>query len=299
MLTNLLDRFLDYLKAVKGSSPYTIKNYGSDIGQFIEYCQRLGADRMDAITRPFLHSYMAWLDAEGYAKTSIARRVAGLRSFGDFLIEEGVVPANPFHAINAPKLPKRLPAYLTASEVEALLSISDTSAVLGCRNQAILEVLYAAGLRVGELVSLDLRNVDLEAGLIRVIGKGDKERVVIMGQHAIVAVRDYLQNARPALMGEHTTALWLNHRGGRLSARGVAMLVSDLAKEAGVKTHVSPHVLRHSFATHMLDGGADLRVVQELLGHASLATTQIYTHVSRARARQVYEQAHPRANLVA
>jgi len=251
---------------------------------------------LERVDRSLLRNYLAELDAAGYVKASIARRVAELRSFGDFLVREGVLERNPFRMVSAPRIPKRLPRYLTVAEVEALLAVPDTSTPLGLRDRAIIDVLYAAGLRVSELVGLDVVDVDLVQAQVRVMGKGGKERIGLLGRPAVRAVRVYLEAGRPALLSQRpTNALWLNHRGGRLTARGVALVLSKAGKQAGIRISVSPHVLRHSFATHLLDGGADLRVVQELLGHANLATTQIYTHVSQSRAREVYMRAHPRA----
>jgi integrase/recombinase XerC len=295
-MDQLLRRFLDYLETGRNASPYTIKNYGNDIGQFLDYCRSQGVGRLEQVDRPLLRRYLAELDAIGYVKASIARRVAELRSFGDFLVRERVLERNIFHTVSAPRVPKRLPRYLTVAEVEALLAVPDTSTPRGLRDCAIVEVLYGAGLRVGELVALDVGSVDLAQGQVRVTGKGSKERIGLLGGSAVRAVRAYLEAGRPALLGRQpTSALWLNHRGGRLTVRGVALILSEAGKQAGIRARVSPHVLRHSFATHLLDGGADLRVVQELLGHANLVTTQIYTHVSQSRAREVYMRAHPRA----
>ncbi len=225
--------------------------------------------------------------------------MAELRSFGDFLVREGVLKRNTFRLISAPRAPKRLPQYLTVAEVEALLAAPDVSTPLGLRDRAIIEVLYAAGLRVSELVDLDVADVDLIQGQVRVRGKGGKERVALLGRAAVQATRVYIREGRAALLGKQpTNALWLNHRGGRLTTRGVALMLNKTGKQAGVRIPVSPHMLRHTFATHLLDGGADLRVVQELLGHANLATTQIYTHVSQSRAREVYMRAHPRATTL-
>ena len=295
-MKKLLERFLVYLQVNRNASPCTIKNYGNDIGQFLDYCQTQGMDLPEQIDRLLLRSYLGRLDEAGYAKASIARRVAELRSFGNFLVREEVLRSNPFRMIRAPRIPKRLPQYLTVTEVEALLAIPDVSTPLGLRDRAIIEMLYAAGLRVSELVGLDMADVDLAQAQVRVKGKGGKERVGLLGRAAVAAVQTYLERGRPALLGQRSTnALWLNHRGGHLTVRGVGLVLSKIGERAGVHTHVHPHVLRHSFATHLLDGGADLRVVQELLGHANLTTTQIYTHVSQGRAREVYMQAHPGA----
>ena len=295
-MDRLLEQFLAYLWASRNASPHTIKNYGNDIGQFLDYCRTQGVSSLEQVGRLLLRSYLAELDSAGYVKASIARRVAELRSFGDFLVREDVLEHNPFRMVSAPRIPKRLPRYLTVAQVETLLAVPDTSTPLGLRDRAIIEVLYAAGLRVSELVGLDMADVDLVQAQVRVMGKGKKERIGLLGRSAVQAVGSYLQVGRPALLSRRpTNALWLNHRGGRLTARGVALILSKAGEQAGIRTSVSPHVLRHSFATHLLDGGADLRVVQELLGHANLATTQIYTHVSQSQARKAYMRAHPRA----
>jgi integrase/recombinase XerC len=291
-----LKRYLTYMRTSRNASPYTIKNYRTDIKQFFGYCSARGITSLDAIDRSLLRSYLAELDEQGYVKASVARRLAELRSFGRFLVQDGVLARNPFRLVSAPRVPKLLPRYLTVSEVQALLATPDVNTPAGMRNRAMLEVLYAAGLRVSELASLDLRDVDLGQAQVRAVGKGSRERIGLLGQPAVWAVRAYLQSARPGLLGKQpSAALWLNQRGGRITVRGIANVVADAGVKAGIATRVSPHILRHSFATHLLDGGADLRVVQELLGHASLATTQIYTHVSQARAREVYARAHPRA----
>ena len=295
-MDGLLERFLTYLRAGRNASPYTVKNYGSDIGQFLDYCRAKGVGSIEQIDRSLLRAYLAELDAAGYVKASIARRMAELRSFGDFLVREDVLERNPFRTVGAPRIPKRLPQYLTTAELEVLLSVPDTSTPRGLRDRAIIEVLYAAGLRVSELVGLNVRDVDSAQAQVRVVGKGGKERIGLLGRPAVRAVSAYLNGGRPELLGQRPTgALWLNHRGGRLTVRGVALVLDKAGRQAGIRTPVTPHVLRHTFATHLLDGGADLRVVQELLGHANLVTTQIYTHVSQSRAREVYLGAHPRA----
>ena len=295
-MDGLLERFLTYLRAGRNASPYTVKNYRSDIGQFLDYCRAKGVGSIEQIDRSLLRAYLAELDAAGYVKASIARRMAELRSFGDFLVREDVLERNPFRTVGAPRIPKRLPRYLTTAELEVLLSVPDTSTPRGLRDRAIIEVLYAAGLRVSELVGLNVTDVDLAQAQVRVVGKGGKERIGLLGRPAVRAVSAYLNGGRPELLGQRPTgALWLNHRGGRLTVRGVALVLDKAGRQAGIRTPVTPHVLRHTFATHLLDGGADLRVVQELLGHANLVTTQIYTHVSQSRAREVYLRAHPRA----
>ena len=291
-----LDKFIIYLIAEKNASLYTIKNYRHEIRQFLDFLKEQGIDSWDGVDRYVLRRYLAWLQAEGYVKASIARRISELRSFCRYLVREDILDTNPIRVISSPKIPKRLPNYLAPHEVEALLAAPDATVPQGQRDQAILEVLYASGLRVSELVSLNLSNLDLRHGELRVWGKGGKERLALLGQPACKALTCYIQDGRSKLIKENraTNALFLNRLGSRLSTRSVSNVLDKYAKLAGLERRVTPHVMRHTFATHLLDGGADLRVVQELLGHASLSTTQIYTHVSQARAKEVYRKAHPR-----
>ncbi|MGA9348726.1 MAG: tyrosine recombinase XerC [Anaerolineae bacterium] len=292
-----LNKFITYLIAEKNASPYTIKNYRHEIGQFLGFMKEQGIDSWDGVDRYLLRRYLAWLQAQGYVKASITRKISELRSFCRYLVREGILDKNPIRAISSPKVPKRLPDYLDLHEVEALLAAPDAMVPQGQRDRAIMEVLYASGLRVSELVSLNLRNVDLQHGELRVWGKGAKERVALLGEPACRALRRYIREGRPQLIksGRETNALFLNRLGSRLSTRSVNNILDRYARLAGLERRVTPHVMRHTFATHLLDGGADLRTVQELLGHADLSTTQIYTHVSQARAKEVYQKAHPRA----
>ena len=292
-----LNKFITYLIAEKNASPYTIKNYRNEIGQFLGFMKEQGIDSWDGVDRYVLRRYLEWLQAQGYVKASITRRISELRSFCRYLVREDILDTNPIRAISSPKVPKRLPDYLDPHEVEALLAAPDATVPRGQRDRAILEVLYASGLRVSELVSLNLSNVDLRHGQMRVWGKGAKERLALLGNPARRALRRYIQDGRAELVKENkaTNALFLNRLGGRLSTRSVSNILDKYAKLAGLERRVTPHVMRHTFATHLLDGGADLRTVQELLGHADLSTTQIYTHVSQARAKEVYRKAHPRA----
>jgi len=292
-----LNKFITYLIAEKNASPYTVKNYRHEIGEFLDFLKEQGIDSWDVVDRYVLRRYLAWLQAQGYVKASITRRISELRSFCRYLVREGMLDRNPIRTIYSPKVPKRLPNYLDLYEVEALLAAPDAMDPQGQRDLAILEVLYASGLRVSELVGLNLRNVDLQHGELRVWGKGAKERVALLGEPACRALRRYIREGRPELIkgNRETNALFLNRLGSRLSTRSVNNILDRYAKLAGLERRVTPHVMRHTFATHLLDGGADLRTVQELLGHADLSTTQIYTHVSQARAKEVYRKAHPRA----
>lgn len=291
-----LERYLRHLEH-HNASYYTLKNYGTDIGQFLDYCAEQGLTQLTGLSREVVRTYLAELTDLGYARASIARRVFELRAFGDYLLHQQLWSENLFRRVYAPRVPQRLPHFLTYEEVMRLLAVPDPVTPQGLRDRAILETLYAAGVRVSELAALNLKDVNLTAGELRVIGKGDKERIVLLGRPAIAALQLYLREGRPSLQGERPprTALFLNRSGGRLSVRSISEMVRRAGIAAGIAQTVTPHVLRHTFATHLLDGGADLRVVQELLGHSSLATTQIYAHVTQRRAREVYHRAHPRA----
>jgi integrase/recombinase XerC len=295
-----LDRFIIYLRAEKNASEYTIRNYRQEIDQFLGFLRREGVGSWEGVDRLVLRRYLAWLGAEGYAKSSIARKLSELRSFGQFLVRERIVEMNPFRAVSSPKVPRRLPNFLSVDETVALLSTPNASDPQGQRDRAILELLYASGMRVSEVVGLNLSQIDLERREIRVWGKGGKERLVLLGRPAVGALRQYLNDGRRQLLGARankptTNAVLLNRFGDRLSVRSVQLILDKYTRGAGIDRRVTPHVLRHTFATHLLDGGADLRAVQELLGHAQLSTTQIYTHITQTQARQVYLRAHPRA----
>ena len=295
-LRSELDRFLTYLVVEKNASPHTIDKYRREVAECLAFLAEQGVHGWDGVDRQVLRRYLAWLNAKGYVKASVARRLSELRSFGRFLVREGIVSVNPFRAVSSPKVPKRLPAPLSVPETVALLSAPDAGTEQGLRDRAILDVLYSAGLRVSELAGLNLESVDWRRGELRVLGKGGRERIALLGRPAVGALSSYVEQARPHLLGGATTdALFLNRFGGRLSTRSVMNIVDRYSREAGMVKDVTPHTLRHTFATHLLDGGADLRSVQELLGHARLATTQVYTHVSQHRAREVYLRAHPLA----
>ncbi|MGC9520411.1 MAG: site-specific tyrosine recombinase/integron integrase [Anaerolineae bacterium] len=292
-LHDWLDRYLHSLER-DNASPYTVKNYGTDIAQFLDYCVDEGITTLDGLTRDHVRTYMADLNEDGYVRASIARRVFELRAFGDFLVERRAWENNLFRRIYAPRIPERLPRYLTLEEVKKLLAAPDVSEPKGLRDRAILEVLYATGVRVSELTALDLGDVSLRTGELRVVGKGNKERIVLIGRPAVSALHAYIDRGRPEQLGEPVSqALFLNRFGGRLSSRSVDTIVRQSGIAAGIAETVTPHLLRHTFATHMLEGGADLRVVQELLGHENIATTQIYASVTQRRVREVYLRAHP------
>ena len=286
----LLDAYTRYLVAEKNLSPYTIRNYRSDLLDFTRYLEEQEEiDPVDADRQSF-RRYLGHTRDQGIVTASLTRRASTIRNFYAFLAREGHLPANPLAGVSAPKRERRLPAILTKSDLNALIQSADEQTPQGIRNRAILELMYAAGVRLSEVVGLDLKNVDLSDRTLLVRGKGNKERMVLVGEPAEMALRRYLADARPHLSDGEGQALFLNRDGGRLSGRSMQQIVKRHALRAGLDVRVHPHLLRHSFATHLLDGGAELRVVQELLGHASASTTQIYTHVTEEQARRVYTQ---------
>lgn len=298
-----LARYIDHLRAVRMASRYTLRNYEREIGEALDALRDDGADTFEAVDRIGLRRYLAELHAAGYAPASIARRVSELRAFGTYLAREGIVARSPFAVLVAPKVPSRLPRVLSVEQVLALLEAPDPSSPAGRRDRAILELLYGAGLRVAELAGMDVRALELDARRALVHGKGDRERMALFGRSAEHALRGYMDVGRPGLLARArraTDALFVNGRdGGRLSVRSIQRLVAHHGRAIGLHEPVTPHVLRHSFATHLMDGGADLRSVQELLGHKSLGTTQIYTHVSQVQAREAYLASHPHARRAA
>jgi integrase/recombinase XerC len=295
-LDEQLDKYIAHLKVEKDASPYTLRNYAQEIQQFFDFLEDQGIASWEGVDRQVLRRYLLWLRKEGYVEASMARKLSELRSFCRYLLQEGQLERNPFDLVSSPKVPKRLPRYLKPEEIEALLHAPDLSTPLGQRDKAIIELLYAAGVRLSELVSVNLGDLNLDTGQMVVWGKGGKERVVLLGVPAIRALRVYLGDGRAKLSRRKAIdALFLNRFGGRLSRRSIGLILDKYSKLAGLWRKVTPHLLRHTFATHMLEGGAGLRVVQELLGHAQPTTTEIYTHVTPSRLREVYLKSHPRA----
>lgn len=296
MWNGLIDAYLQVLADERGSSGHTVRNYGDDLRQFASWLKEKDIERVEDITYLHVRGYLADLQKRDYAKRSVSRKLSALRSFFQFLVREGRLQASPFQFIRTPKLDKRLPKFLYVEEMEELLRLPDTATPLGIRDLAILETLYASGMRVSELVGLDETRVDLSLGVALVFGKGAKERYVPLGEHATHALDRYLRESRPKLLaGKEEKALFLNARGGRLTDRSVRRIVDRYVGQLSETRKMSPHAIRHSFATHMLEAGADLRTVQELLGHANLSTTQIYTHMTRDHLQSIYNRAHPRA----
>jgi site-specific recombinase XerD len=308
-----LERFLRSL-AARDASPHTRRAYATAVGAYLDWLAERGTDWRSP-SRTDLRAYLAVL-GEGRARSSVAQRLAAIRAFHRWATRNDLAPGDPWGAIATPRLPRRLPRVLEVEQVARLLEVVEADlertprdeldrttlhVALALRDRAIVETAYAAGLRISELATADLGSLDLRRGEVRVLGKGRKERVGLLGRPAREALADYLEDGRPVLLarrhgGESPPAeIFLNHLGGPLGVRGLRYRLDRLCARAGLPLGVSPHTLRHSFATHLLDGGADLRVVQELLGHENLATTQIYTHVSPGRLQAAYREAHPRA----
>jgi integrase/recombinase XerC len=295
-MQEVFNKYLNYLQVERNASPYTVRNYTTDLLGFFQFLQERGLDSLKEVDKIVLRDYLSYLMEQGFVRASIARKLSAIRSFYRYLLREEIISTNPSATTASPKLDKRLPSFLTIKEMGQLLEAPDLTTPQGQRNRAFLELLYASGLRVSELARLNLEQITLDTREIRVWGKGAKERMVLMGKPAARALLTYLAQGRPILLGNRkTNAVFLNRFGGRLSERSVQSILQEYANQVGLDRRVHPHMLRHTFATHLLDGGADLRVVQELLGHASLSSTQIYTHVSKTQARKVYLAAHPLA----
>ncbi len=312
----LVRQFLDYLKLEKHFSDYTVKSYGADLVQFAQF---LGGEIGTAHATPAaagtavstideklsrceqltVREFLSYLYAQNYTKSTTARKLATLRSFFKFLIRRGMVASSPLTQIRTPKQEKRLPKCLDLEQVQKLMDAPGDGDLLSARDKAMLEVLYSSGIRVSELVELDMADIDLQEGVLRVRGKGRKDRLTPIGSQAIAAVQRYfeMRMLEPKLQAKTTGRVFLNKHGESLSTRSVRRKLDKYLVTAGLDPGISPHTLRHSFATHLLNNGADLRSVQELLGHQSLSTTQVYTHLTTTRMKQVYDQAHPRADV--
>lgn len=297
-MEELIREYLETMRATKGIAARTLVAYETDLAQFRRFLASRGVTGPGDVTHLAVREFLARLKEEGFARSSIGRKVVAIRSFFRYLCRSGLLDQNPLAGVATPRRERRLPRFLYPHEVELLLAAPGSATALAKRDLAILESLYATGIRLSELVGLDLDDVDFSLGCVRVMGKGARERIVPMGRPALAACQDYLRSARPVLLGRgdgRERAFFLNYRGGRLSGRSVQRILARCLERVAIARRLSPHALRHSFATHMLENGADLRVVQELLGHVNVSTTQIYTHVSKERLKRVYERAHPRA----
>ncbi|MBI3183170.1 MAG: site-specific tyrosine recombinase XerD [Myxococcales bacterium] len=294
-MEGLLDAFIGFMRAERGLSAKTVDAYGADLRRYLSELSRRGIAEIGRVTREDVLEHLAWLSRSGLSPRSQARHLAAIRSFHRFLHDDRLSPSNPAEDIDTPRFARRLPSFLTLEEVDRLLAAPEAHTPAGARDRAMLEVLYATGLRVSELVGLGVDAVNLADGYLIAAGKGGKERLVPVGSAAREALRAYLAGPRTQLLGGgQARALFVTPRRRPFSRMGLWKLLRRYSLKAGIRKAVSPHQLRHSFATHLLEGGADLRAMQALLGHADLSTTQVYTHVDRSRLRAVYDEHHPR-----
>jgi integrase/recombinase XerD len=293
LMDNLADQFINYLRVERGLAHNTIQSYSRDLNRFFQYLEERALSPL-RLSRDQIMDYVA-LMGRGLSARSVARNISTIKTFFRFLAAEGIIKNNPARLLETPRLARRLPKILNQGEVERLISQPDSSRTRGQRDRAMLEILYATGLRVSELVGLKVLNVNLEAGYVRTLGKGSKERAVPIGEKAGKAVKQYLTNGRLQL-AKHTNSpyLFLNSRGHPLTRQGFWKIIKKYGREAAISKTITPHGIRHSFASHLLEAGADLRSVQVMLGHADIATTQIYTHVTRERLKELHEKCHPR-----
>ncbi len=291
-----LKEYLSYLKLERNLSENTLLSYKNDITAFLSFLSNYSVSDPSNISSDKITAFFKTLKNLGLTNTSAARYFSSLKGFFSYLIKNNYIIKNPIEKINAPKLSKKLPAVLNINDIEKILSAPNVNDTLGLRDKAILELLYACGTRVSELISLKLSDLFLQDEVIRVLGKGSKERLIPIGSSAIKWVNNYIKNSRPLIMkiSKSENHVFLNSRGSKISRMGIWKIIDRYVKEAGIKKEVHPHTFRHSFATHLLEGGADLRAVQEMLGHADISTTQIYTHIDRDYIKQVHKQFHPR-----
>ncbi|HLR15160.1 MAG TPA: tyrosine recombinase XerC [Bacillota bacterium] len=290
--------FIEYLQIEKNASPYTVEFYTKDLNEFFQFLEQEGIRSLDQVDYRNIRVFLTKLFDKNMSRSTVLRKISSLRSLYRFLERENLVQHNPFIQIILPKSPKTIPTFLYEEEMEELFTVSDTTTDIGQRNQALLETLYATGIRVSECQALKLSNIDFTVGTMFVKGKGKKERYVLFGDHAHKALHLYIHDGRKKLMEKSNSAaenVFLNARGNPLTTRGIRTILQSMVEKTALTVHVHPHKLRHTFATHLLNEGADLRTVQELLGHENLSSTQIYTHVTKDRLRNVYMDSHPRA----
>ncbi len=293
-----INEFLCYLTNEKKYSSNTIKNYEIDINEFKVYLKKEGINYLD-VDYDFIKGYLMDLYNRNLSRNSVARKLSSLRSFYKYLFNNELIKTNPFKYVKTPKKEKRLPKYLGVEDLEIIFNTPDINTPLGQRNRLILEVLYATGIRVSELVNIKISDIDFYSKEIRILGKGNKERIDPFGDYCLDAINMFINDGRKKILEKHHTTceyLIINEKGRQITTRGVEKLIDNIVKEASIKKHVSPHMLRHSFATHLLNEGCDIKTVQELLGHESLESTQIYTHVSNEHLRSVYLKCHPLNN---
>jgi len=295
-LDKYLDSFLDYLAVEKGLSINTLVSYRNDIEQFFKYCREANITMEQVLTPSTVTVYLLHIRRQGRTPSTVSRHLASIRAFCRFLLNESVIDNDPTANFDTPRLKQRLPNVLTKEEVDTLLNLPMTIKPAGLRDKAMLELIYASGLRVSELIWLEINHVNLEHGFVKCVGKGNKERIIPIGSMAIKSVSAYLARARAKLTrGRPNKALFVNHHGKRLTRQGFWKILKKYAQKGDIKKTITPHTLRHSFATHLLENGADLRAVQEMLGHADITTTQIYTHLTNTGLKEMYKKTHPRA----
>jgi integrase/recombinase XerD len=291
-----LQNYTNYLAVEKGLAKNTLESYRRDLKKFIEFMKKQKKTSPDLVDRQSINAFIFELKKNGHATSTISRSIASIRSFFNFLLQEGIIDSNPAIELETPRIEKKLPKVLTADEIDKLLAQPKLCEHNGLRDKAMLELLYASGIRVSELVSLNITDFDPRVGYLRCTGKGMKERIVPIGSKAINYVTEYLRDARSQLSRTNgETALFVNHHGCRMTRQGFWKILKKYARKSNIQGDITPHTLRHSFATHLLENGADLRSVQEMLGHSDISTTQIYTQITRKKIREVYDKAHPRA----
>ncbi len=291
-----VNEFINYLAVERGLAQNTLESYGRDLRQFQSYLRNGHMDVLKDSSRNTILGYLNNLQTKGRAVSTISRNLAAIKSFYQYLVRERYIEKDPAAHLESPKLEKKLPKILTIGEVEELLKQPNNYLPTGLRDKAMLELLYATGIRVSELISLNISDINLDMGYIKCYGKGAKERIVPLGSIAARCVQEYIAKGRTKLVRTYEEpALFVNHHGNRLTRQGFWKIIKKYAQEASINKEITPHTLRHSFATHLLENGADLRSVQEMLGHADISTTQIYTHVTKNRLKEVYDKAHPRA----
>lgn len=295
--TFALEDYIHFLKVERQLADNTIISYRRDLESYIDFIKSSGFETIDAVGRQDILTYLHKLNEEGKSARTSSRHISSLRSFHQFLLREKVTNGDPTVHLELPKIEQKLPRVLSMQEVEQIINAPDKSKPQGVRDIALLEILYGTGMRVSELIGLSMDDIHLSMGFVRVFGKGGKERIIPLGNQAIVACTRYIEEARPKFITKQrgVDALFVNMRGNRLTRQGCWKLLKGHALSAGLKKELTPHILRHSFATHLIENGADLRAVQEMLGHADISTTQIYTHVSRTHLKEVYVKYHPRA----
>lgn len=291
-----VDQFINYLAVDRGLAKNTLESYGRDLRQFQTYLQNGKFEDIKDSSRTTIVDYLNSLKSQGKAVSTISRNIAALKSFYQYLVKENYLEHDPAEKLETPKLEKKLPKILTIAEVEELLKQPNVRLSVGLRDKAMLELLYATGIRVSEIIALNISDVNLDMGYVKCYGKGSKERIVPLGSIAVKSVHEYINKGRSKIVRTYEEpALFLNHHGNRLTRQGFWKIIKKYASQANIVKEITPHTLRHSFATHLLENGADLRSVQEMLGHADISTTQIYTQVTKNPLKEVYDKTHPRA----